>query len=883
MSVDFEKLNAIANSDEALLMKLLPNAIKRGNELVCGDIYGSKGESFSYNIKSGLWADFGTQTSGASVIDLVRQREGVSYKEAAEMVDKELGGISNINAPVVNKKPSNNNEQIKSVTAPKGSHAQSVWRDGKAVRFTNVWVYRNKDGFPVACDGRIDYEDGSKEVIPMLYNGEKWYSKALPENRYLYNLDKIVDNPDKTVIIAEGCKTADAVATYFPNYVSTTWQGGSNATSKTDWAPLFGRKVIIVPDADEPGRKAANKIADKLTKQGSHVRLVTTTSMEEIKKGWDIADALADGMSQEEIVDFFKKNLGEYVPAPTSSEDVIDPEVIIKNKAPTLKYDDTYFRCLGVQGDTHFFYKKQTSQIIEFRPSSYDSKHLINLAPLTWWQMNYPDKSGVNWAQATDDLCRLQEKVGIFDNTKIRGRGAWFDEGRTVLHLGNVLFTDGKLVDIDDFKSDYFYERAPSLAVKVQTCLPAVAAADLVKLCRMARWEKPCYGDILAGWMFSALVCGAMPFRSHLYLVGAAGTGKSWLLDNIVKRVMGNIALSVSSKSTEAGIRDNLGGDIRPVVFDEAEAENQQDKIRMQAVFDLARNGSSEKADAIVKFGAKYVCRSAFLFASINSSMSKTADLSRTAFIKLANAPVHKSVELKTADNKKFRELEAFASRLLTDEYVRCLLSRAICLVPVIRKSHKVIADLAAKEFGSRRLGDQMAMIIAGLHALQSDNVITEEEARKLISQTALQADKEDADEKTQEENCLDHLLFTQIDTQTRMGNKRYLLNLLVAVINKSEIIDGLEPSSVAQDLSSKGIMIGNIGSLQYMFLSTNKSALPSKLFADSEWEFSWQDALCRIDGISKTANKYFCKTLVSRAIAIPLYMVIKEENTLLV
>ena len=54
-------------------------------------------------------------------------------------------------------------------------------------------------------------------------------------------------------------------------------------------------------------------------------------------------------------------------------------------------------------------------------------------------------------------------------------------------------------------------------------------------------------------------------------LVGAAGTGKSWMLDNIVKRVMGNIALSVSSKSTEAGIRDNLGGDIRPVVFDEAE------------------------------------------------------------------------------------------------------------------------------------------------------------------------------------------------------------------------------------------------------------------------------------------------------------------------
>jgi hypothetical protein len=49
MSVDFEKVKAVANSDINYLMQLLPNAVKRGNELVCGDIYGSKGESFSYN------------------------------------------------------------------------------------------------------------------------------------------------------------------------------------------------------------------------------------------------------------------------------------------------------------------------------------------------------------------------------------------------------------------------------------------------------------------------------------------------------------------------------------------------------------------------------------------------------------------------------------------------------------------------------------------------------------------------------------------------------------------------------------------------------------------------------------------------------------------
>lgn len=875
--VDFDKIKRIAGTDESYLMKLLPNAIKRGNELICGDIYGSKGESFSYNIRSGLWADFSTQQSGASIIDLVMLRDNLNAKDAAEKINSEVGGVQNVDAPVKLKAV---NKNIVAKVAPKNSHAQAVVRDGERIPLSKTWIYRNADGYPVACDGRIDYEDGKKEVIPFLYNGKEWYTKALTGDRILYNLDKITQDKERTVIISEGCKTADAVSTYFPNYISTTWQGGSNAVSKTDWKPLYGRKVIIVPDADDVGRKAANSIASKLSKQGTNVRIVTTDSMENIKKGWDIADALQAGMPQEAIIDFFKKNIGEYI-ATSSEEDVIDPDAIPTNNMD-IKYDDTYFRCLGVQGDTHFFYKKQTSQIIEFKPSHYDAKHLINLAPLVWWQANYPQKDGANWTQATDDLCRLQEKIGIFDNTKIRGRGAWFDAGRTVLHLGDVLFVDGKLVDIDDFYTEYFYERSPSLAVKVQSFLPAGESKKLVDLCRMARWEKPCYGDILAGWMFSALVCGAMSFRSHLYLVGAAGSGKSWMLDNVVKRIMGNMALSISSKSTEAGIRDQLGGDIRPVIFDEAEAENNQDKIRMQAVFDLARNGSSEKADAIVKFGAKYVCRSAFLFASINSSMSKTADLSRTAFIKLANSPVRKSQELKEADNVKFRELEAFASRLLTDEFIRCLLARAICLVPVIRKSHKVVADLAAKEFGSRRLGDQMAMIVAGLHGLYSDDVITEEEARNLITSTALQADKEDADDQTQEERCLDYLLFSQIDTQSRGSTKRYLLNLLVSVMNQSDEVEGLERSHVTQDLNSKGLSIANFGAIQYLCLSTNKSALPSKLFADSEWSFSWQDALCRIDGVFKTPNKYFCKTLTSRAVAVPLHMVIKENNPLL-
>ena len=868
----FEKIDKVTRSNEEYLMKLLPEAVKEGNELICADIMGRKGRNFTYNLSSGLWLNAVTLQSGAGVLELVAEREGINLNEASVRLGIELGFLSN-DAVLASEGDTIVNDKV--VAYGTKVTPKIIYLDNKSYQIEKQWVYTTSNGYYTLIDAQIE----GNQIVPLFYDGKKWQQGLIKNHRPPFNLARITNNSNETIIVTTDIYTQAAAAEYFPNYTVTCCQGGIEDYARTDWASLKGRKIIFFPTANHKSLKYLNEVADKLFSSGTQMRFVDFEAMSSVNPNWTIADALQANMPQDKLVSFVKEHLYNYEPKP-SEADVIDPEVIIKRTTDPI-YDQTYYRCLGVQGDSHFFYKKRTSQIIEFKPSSYDSKHLISLAPLVYWQANYPEKraDSANWVQATDDLCRIQEQIGIFDNTKIRGRGAWFDAGRTVLHLGNILFTDGKLVDIDDFSSEYLYERAPSLAVKVQSSLPASDSRKLIDLCRMARWEHPYYGDILAGWMFSALICGAMPFRSHLYLVGAAGTGKSWMLDNIVKRVMGNIALSVSSKSTEAGIREQLGGDIRPIIFDEAEAENQTDKVRMQAVFDLARNGSSEKADAIVKFGAKYLCRSAFLFASINLSMSKTADLSRTALIKLANAPVKKSAEAKEVDNKNFRALEAYASRLLTDEFCRCLLSRAISLVPVLRESHRTIADVAAREFGSRRLGDQMAMIIAGIWGLQSDLPITEAQAKNLIVQTALQADKLDDDDQTQEENALNHLLFSSVDVQTRTGVKHYPLNLLLAYMRDKVMIEGLEQSEVKQQLLSFGIKIDSLGSNYFLYLSTNKSTLPTQLFSKTEWEFGWQQSLCRIEGIEKTANLYFCPTLTSRSIKIPIELVINSKG----
>lgn len=901
--LDFEKIKDGIIKNPSIVAKYLPDGVRVGAEYRCANIFGGKGESFAINMNSGLWSDFATGDSGSSLIDLVAKQKEIPYKEAAELIASELGGeyetdvVKPLDVDVKKKK----DDILIPRKCPFVPPTHVYVKDLGSTKIDNLWAYRNENNCVIAYDARVDRisPDGKikKDIYPLRWNGEKWYTKAMPAPRPLFNLDKILEDEEgkKQVLIVEGCKTAVAAEHYFPNFVVTTWQGGCKAVKLADFSSIYGRRVVIVPDADklinektgdyydwdnQPGMKAANQIADILYQHRCYVRIVNTKSLGEIKSGWDLADALEGGMKQADVIEFFRKNIYEYTPKISSEkeEDVIEPEIIVKQKHVGMDYDDQYFFCLGVEGKNHFFYQKISGQVIVLTPSAYKKENLISLAPLAWWETNFPQKNGVDWEGAVDWLCRVQEKSGVYDKKRIRGRGAWFDDGKPVLHLGTSIFVDGQIMRLDEFKSNYIYEKAPPLAVKLQTVLPKEDAYKLVEICRLARWERPYYGDLLAGWMFAGMVCGAMPFRSHLYLIGAAGTGKSWLLDNIIKPIMGKMALSVSSKTTEPGIREALGGDIMPIIFDEAEAENKNDRARMQTIFDLARQASSEGSDAIYKGGSNgsggfaYLCRSSFLFASINNSMTKDADMSRTTVIKLKNSPLRKDKAEREKDSAQFRELERQVSMTFTPEYCRCLLTRAIQMIPRMRNCAKIISNICATEYGSRRIGDQMGMILAGIWCLKYDKDITDEEAKALIDFCAVRKEKEDTgDEMTQEERCLNHLFYSDI----QLNKEKYPMSMVISFLSGKEIIPFLNKQDVVRSLENKGVKI--IG--DKLFLSRNEKALPACVFKDTEWEgVGWKDALMRIEGVSSEKAKRFCAGLVSSAIVIPLNILFNES-----
>ena len=188
----------------------------------------------------------------------------------------------------------------------------SFWSQGNDKKgYVSSWAYHDVNGAVIGYVARYESE-GKKDIIPFFKkSGETWKAGASEIPRPIYNLHLLHQNPDKPVLLVEGEKTTDAAERLVGyNYICITWPSGSNATGKADFSPLKGRSVIMWPDADEPGSKAAKIIQDQCHK--AHVQSFgIVTPPDSVAQGWDLADALAEGWTREKVLDHIRQNFTE--------------------------------------------------------------------------------------------------------------------------------------------------------------------------------------------------------------------------------------------------------------------------------------------------------------------------------------------------------------------------------------------------------------------------------------------------------------------------------------------------------------------------------------------------------------------------------------------
>ena len=883
MKIDFASINAAALAGlESLLHEWFPAGHREGHEFKIGSLSGEPGRSLSVNTRTGVWKDFSSDAGGSDPISLLAAIRSCSMKEAAtEIGERFRTGIESTGVTAAPKPAAapewTPDSQLKRTALPLRIHHHRLGAPAA------VYPYRAADGFLFGAVCRFDLPDGGKDVIPLTWarhaDGRKdwrWLSFAKP--RPLYGLDLLAANPAAGVLIVEGEKAADAARTISPGVV-VTWPGGGKAVKFTDWSPLKGRKVVIWPDRDEPGFEAAHAIAKALAPIADKVRVVTPPAGE--PDGWDLADAVAEGWDRARLVEALKpKPAPEIYDAPPEHEvepwrDEAPPSPPV---TPAKFHDDRIgempFRLLGVDGDSFFYMPDRGQQVVSLTASSHTKNNLMRLARLNAWEEEFgdgDDLTGKGWDQAVNALIQRSQALPKFNPQRIRGRGCWIDGDDVVFHAGDRLMVNGATSEIPAYKSAVraIYEGALEIPVDSGTVASNRDASRLIELCEMLSWERPLYGKLLAGWLAIAPICGALLWRPHLWLTGPSGSGKSWSVANIISPLVGDSAVHVQGNTSEAGIRQKIGSDALPIVFDEAESEDKRGQQRLDGVLELARQASSESKARITKGSGDgksidYMVRSCFLFASIGVAAVKKPDVSRVTVLQLRK-------NLGNGAQDQFERIKAaWLGTVGQDGFSERIRSRSLKHAKTLRANCETFSAVAVEFTGDKRSADQVGTLLAGAFSLTSTNEVTKDFAREWMGKqdwSGFKSEEVDNDEN----QCLSHLFAASIRYEVHDRGITRSIAEAVHVANETTIAISdaalREREETRDALKRHGILVKDGRAA-----IANRHPALERIFADTAWAGAkWRQQLERVEGHHKHEVMNFGLNVRQRAVSVPV------------
>lgn len=783
--------------------------------------------SFSINLDTGIWSDFAdSSATGGDAVSLYAYLHDLSQAEAAKEILKQ-SGLSKLPSRST-PKPVDTKQQKYQTIYPAPADAGLPPQNHTTFGTPSMqWEYKNAAGQTLFFVYRYDRAGERKQFTPWSYTTEGWKAVGHPDPRPLFNLDLLAKYPDKDVLIVEGEKCASIATEMLDEFVTTAWCNGTNSVNKVDFSPLAGRRVWIWGDNDEPGQKAVKEISLKI------IDIVSESSVVQIPvgkpKGWDIADAiLIDKMPIDKICGIIRK---------------INKQDFQSHDSAKLPYTP-----LGYDHGTLYFLSSITHEVIPVSPTSMSKKTvLFSLAPLDYWETEYHSKSGINIDLVCNDLIQQCQQAGPYNPYRLRGRGAWFDKGRVVLHLGDRLIVDGAQHETSTFASNYIYESRAHVGNANATPLTATEASEVIALMRMLTFNNLASHQFLAGWCMIATICGALDWRPHIWVTGPAGSGKSWVMENMVIPLLGDSKVHALGKSSEAGIRQMLNGDALPVVIDEAESDEKSQKDSMQAILTLMRQSSSESGASIYKGSVsgksiQYCIRSCFLLSSIGVGTKNHADETRVTPLNLRPDKAHGAAA-------RFEWLIKRVNNILTPEYCERLRSRAIAMIPVIRKNKTILSRyISTNMINSTRMSDQYGALLAGTYALMSDDVLTEDTIGEFTKILLSREDDSDVIEVSDHTECLQVILQTK--TQVRTAPNYFLYDStvgeLIAMRSGNCENPGLDLRDVDRHLRSIGIRYKDDNRMVHFAL---KHSGLQKILNDTPWRDNYTDMLRRIDG----------------------------------
>ena len=225
--------------------------------------FGSRG-SLAVDLRKGTFFDH-EANHGGGVVDFVMSKRRVDKDGAVEWL-----------------------RERKHIEPPNGKGSFNI---------VTAYDYTDENGAVLYQVARLDPKD-FRQRRPDPDRPGKWLWKMAGVRRVVYRLPEVLEaiRQGVTVVVVEGEKAADALHTL--GVTATCSPGGANKWRSEYVAFFKGADVLILPDADVPGRQHAEMVANSLRGIAVKVRVLDLPGLP--SKG-DVADWIAAGGTAEQL------------------------------------------------------------------------------------------------------------------------------------------------------------------------------------------------------------------------------------------------------------------------------------------------------------------------------------------------------------------------------------------------------------------------------------------------------------------------------------------------------------------------------------------------------------------------------------------------------
>lgn len=191
------------------------------------------------------------------------------------------------------------------------------------------YAYHHADGKPAFWQVRFDLAGGKKTFRPFHQDETGYFCEGNPitSGRPLYRLPLIDKHRREAagqwVLLCEGEKCADQAVLL--GFQATTSSHGSQSADGTDFSPLAGLKIVLIPDNDQAGEKYIADVQEQLVKLDPRPT-VKILHLPRLSEGEDLIEWSDRGGTGEQLVQLIEQAPGWSKPKPFSLELVSSEE-----------------------------------------------------------------------------------------------------------------------------------------------------------------------------------------------------------------------------------------------------------------------------------------------------------------------------------------------------------------------------------------------------------------------------------------------------------------------------------------------------------------------------------------------------------------------------